>query len=383
MKNGNPLAWIALVLGIAILWQIRQLLLMVIAAMILATSLNLFARKIQKTGMRRPLAVILAISTVIGMLTIFIWLIVPPFVEQFDRFIQLVPQTLDRIEVWLNDLLDRLPGDFFDTSPLNINSVISQVQPIFDNFVSTSLNVFSGTVGVVLNLILVIVLTLMFLATPHAYRKAFICLFPSFCRRRLDEVLDLSEQALSGWLVGILFNMLVIAILSWLGLWLVLKIPLSLAHGILAGLLTFIPNIGPVLSVIPPMATAILEDPWKPFAVVGLYVIIQQIESNFLTPYVMAQQVSLLPAVTLVSQIVFATFFGFLGLILALPITVVMQVFVEEILIKDILNNWKRGGESLPIVETQRVVSDEEIVADNFKKQQDKPSGDRQSEKED
>jgi predicted PurR-regulated permease PerM len=108
----------------------------------------------------------------------------------------------------------------------------------------------------------------------------------------------------------------------------------------LAGILTFIPNIGPALSVIPPIAIALLDTPWKALAVLILYILIQQVESNLLTPYVMAQQVSLLPAITLLAQVFFATFFGFLGLFLALPLTVVAQVWLKEVLVKDILDQW-------------------------------------------
>ena len=123
----------------------------------------------------------------------------------------------------------------------------------------------------------------------------------------------------------------------------VLGIPLPLAQAALAGILTFIPNVGPVLSVIPPMAIALLDAPWKSLAVLGLYVGIQQLETNVLTPIVMAQQVSLLPAVTLLSQVFFATFFGLLGLVLALPLTVVAQIWLKEVLIKDNLDNWGNG----------------------------------------
>jgi predicted PurR-regulated permease PerM len=104
--------------------------------------------------------------------------------------------------------------------------------------------------------------------------------------------------------------------------------------------LTFIPNVGPVLSVIPPMAIALLDAPWKSLAVLGLYIGIQQLETNVLTPFVMAQQVSLLPAITLLSQVFFASFFGFLGLLLALPLTVVAQVWIQEVLITDVLDKW-------------------------------------------
>jgi hypothetical protein len=94
------------------------------------------------------------------------------------------------------------------------------------------------------------------------------------------------------------------------------------------------------------MAIALLEDPWKCLAVFILYFVIQQVESNFLTPYVMAQQVSLLPAVTLLAQVFFVTFFGFLGLFLALPLTVVGQIWVKEVLFKDVLDQWRNQREA-------------------------------------
>jgi predicted PurR-regulated permease PerM len=181
----------------------------------------------------------------------------------------------------------------------------------------------------------------MLLAEPEPYRKAFIRCFPSFYRRRIGEILDKCAASLKGWMIGIVFNMGVIGGLSGLGL-LCLGIPLPLANGIFAGLLTFLPNIGATLSIIPPIALALLDEnaPWKPVAVFILYFVVQQLETNLLTPYVMAQQVSLLPAVTLMSQVFFATFFGFLGLVLALPLTVVGQVWLQEILVKDVLDLW-------------------------------------------
>ena len=183
------------------------------------------------------------------------------------------------------------------------------------------------------------ILTLMLLADPYPYRQGFIRLFPSFYRRRVAEILVLCDRALQGWLKGILFNMLVITTLSFFGL-LALQVPLALSQALLAGILTFIPNIGPGLSVVSPMAIALLDGPWKSVAVLVLYIVIQQVESNLLTPLVMAQQVSLLPAVTLLAQVFFATFFGFLGLLLALPLTVVGQVWFKEVLLKDILDSW-------------------------------------------
>ena len=133
--------------------------------------------------------------------------------------------------------------------------------------------------------------------------------------------------------------MSVVAVLSSAGLAL-LGVKAALAQGILAGLLNFIPNIGPTLSVVLPMATALLDSPLKSLFVFVLYVAIQQFESNLLTPYVMAQQVALLPAATLLAQVFFATIFGFLGLALALPLTVVSQIWLRRVLIEDVLDRW-------------------------------------------
>ena len=142
------------------------------------------------------------------------------------------------------------------------------------------------------------------------------------------------------WIGGALLSMIVVAVLSAIGL-LVLGIPLVLAQSILAGLLNFIPNVGPTLSVVLPMAIALMDKPWKAVAILIIYLLIQQFESNFLTPYIMAKQVSLLPAITLIAQVIFTTFFGFLGLLLALPLTVVAKIWIERILVEDILDRWQ------------------------------------------
>lgn len=120
-----------------------------------------------------------------------------------------------------------------------------------------------------------------------------------------------------------------------------LQVKLVLVHALLAGLLNFIPNIGPTLSVVFPITIAVVDSPWQIIPIIVWYFIIQNIESYWLTPKVMADKVSLLPAVTLFAQIFFATVFGLLGLLLALPLTVVVKTWMEEILFKDILDNWQ------------------------------------------
>jgi predicted PurR-regulated permease PerM len=131
--------------------------------------------------------------------------------------------------------------------------------------------------------------------------------------------------------------MSVISFFSGIGLF-ALGVPLILANALLAGLLNFIPNVGPIFSVVPPIAIALLDAPWKAIAVLILYLLIQQVETNILTPLVMQKQVSLLPAATLISQLIFTIFFGFFGLLLALPLTIILQVLVQELWIKGVLD---------------------------------------------
>jgi predicted PurR-regulated permease PerM len=90
------------------------------------------------------------------------------------------------------------------------------------------------------------------------------------------------------------------------------------------------------------MSVALLASPWKALAVLGLYVLVQHLESYVITPSVMHHQVKLLPGLTLIAQFVFTVLFGPLGLLLALPLAVSLQVVVREVLIHDVLDPWRQ-----------------------------------------
>ncbi len=344
MKLGQWVGLLALMLALYILWQIRSVLMLIFAAVVLAVALNTLGEQLQKRlKIQRSLALMLAILGLLAVLALALWLVVPPFVVQSQELTQLVPKGFARLDQGVKDLTAMAPPFLTPYLP-TIDNLVTQLQPLANRLVGGSFTFVSGTLGGVLNVLLVVILSLMLLFEPDPYRQAFIRCFPSFYRRRVHAILEQCGRSLQGWLLGILFNMFVIGSLSGVGL-LILGVPLPLANGVFAGLLTFIPNIGPALSVVPPMVIALLDAPWKSLAVIGLYFIVQQLETNLLTPIVMAQQVALLPAVTLLSQVFFATFFGFLGLLLALPLTVVLQVWLQEVVVKDILDRWP---ESVP-----------------------------------
>lgn len=358
MKIGQWVGMVALAVALVILWQIRSALMLIFAAIVLASALDTIAKLIQqRIGLKRGRSLLSAIALVLGLLGLSLWLIVPPFTDQFQQMMTLFPKGFDR----LNESFDQFKGSlppFVSSAIPDPDAVVKQLQPLFNQLLGGSVALASGTLGAVLNLLLVVILSIMFLVEPDQYRRALVRLFPSFYRHRIEVILDRCGESLRGWLVGILFNMLVIGGFSGIGLW-ILRVKLPLANGIFAGLLTFIPNIGPALSVVPPMTIALLDAPWKSGAVFILYFLVQQLETNVLTPYVMAQQVSLMPAVTLMSQVFFATFFGFLGLLLALPLTVVGQIWLHEILVKDVLDKWHLPGKDF---EGNSEINDDEEI---------------------
>ncbi len=364
MNLGQWIGLIALTISLYILWQIKEVILLIFAAVVLATTLNRLARRLQQLGIRRGFAKLLSITIFLLGVIGFFWLIVPSFIVQFQELSFQIPKALGQINTRLLEFRGQLPIQVIPYIP-DIDSLIQQAQPFINSGLESTFALVSGSLEVILKILLVLVLTGMFIADPLSYRKLFVRLFPSFYRRRVEGILDQCEVSLEGWITGAFIAMFLVALLSVLGLT-VLQVRSALALGVLAGFLNLIPNLGPTLSVFPAMAIALLDSPWKPLLVLILYFFIQQAESNFITPIVMAQQVSLLPAVTLISQLFFVTFFGFLGLFLALPLTVVAKIWVQEIVVKDVLDQWnlksKTQAECVIVADNVEINTSEEIT---------------------
>ena len=177
-------------------------------------------------------------------------------------------------------------------------------------------------------------------AQPQAYQDAALQLTPSFYRRRFRQVMLHCGEALSAWMVGMMISCLCVGTMAAIGLTL-LGVKLVAANAVLAGLLNFIPNVGPTISTMFPMSVALLESPWSALAVLALYIFIQNLESYVITPSVMHHQLRLLPGLTLTAQLLFTVMFGPLGLLLALPMAVCLQVVLRDVVIHDILDSWK------------------------------------------
>ncbi|MBE9225356.1 AI-2E family transporter [Phormidium sp. LEGE 05292] len=339
MRFGQWLGVLAFILSVYILWQINQIVLLVFGAVVLATVLNRVVQLLQRTRMQRGIAVALTIIFLLLLIVGFFAVVFPPIFAQGQKLVYLLPQSLQRVRLWFEWIQTVVPQQLVDNIR-NLQGFTQNLQTwttrLFGNFFAF----FNNSLGIVLNFLLFLVVTIMFLVNPVPYRRVFVLAFPAFYRRRVEEILSECERSLVGWIKGTLFDMLVIAVVSYIGL-LILQVPLPLVNALLAGLLEFIPNVGPTLSLIPPALLAFLDAPWKAVAVIILYVVIQQFESLVLVPMVMKQQVSLLPVFTILSVVIFSSFFGFLGLFLAIPLLIVVQIWLKEALVKDILNQWQ------------------------------------------
>jgi predicted PurR-regulated permease PerM len=339
LKFGQLLGFVALGIALYVIWRMRQIMLLLFAAIVLANALNLLVKKFQKWGLKRGYAILLSGVFLITALVGFFWLIVPPFINEFEQLVKLVPQGIEALIAWARQAANRLDPELIQTLP-TLPQITQQLQPLVNQIAGRGLSVFYTTIGIPLSLLFLLVLTFMLLADPQPYRQGLIRLFPSFYRQRINEILVRCDRTLQKWLTGIFFNMFAIAIFSFIGL-LILQIPLALSQATIAGLFTFIPNIGPALSVVPPMAIALLENPWKALAVLIFYIVIQQVDSQILTRLIVKHPVSLYPAITLLGQLFFASIFGFLGLFLAFPLIIVGEILLKEILIEDILDRWQ------------------------------------------
>lgn len=175
-------------------------------------------------------------------------------------------------------------------------------------------------------------------AQPRLYEAPALALVPPGHRARAAEVLGAMAHALRSWLVGRVILMTVIAVLTFAGLAIV-GVPLALVLAIIAGLATFIPFIGPILSSVPAILVGLLEGPATALSVAVVFLVVQLIESNVIEPVVEHRVVALPPAVVLAAQLVMALLFGFAGIVISTPLTVAVIVAMQFLYIEDTLGD--------------------------------------------
>jgi predicted PurR-regulated permease PerM len=222
-------------------------------------------------------------------------------------------------------------GGASDRLKERISEKLSSATRFLFPFVSSTLAAFGG-------LLLITFLAVYIGAEPTVYRAGLMHLFPHRARARADEVLSAMAVALRKWLVTQLIAMATIGTVSTVAL-LILKVKAAVALGILAGLFEFIPTIGPIISAVPAVAMGFLDSPEKALTVALVYVAIQFLENHILIPLLMRGGVDIPPALTVVTQALMALIFGFIGLMVAVPLLAAVMVPVKMLYVEGVVGD--------------------------------------------
>ena len=212
-----------------------------------------------------------------------------------------------------------------------LGSALSSASQYLFGFLTSTLSAITG-------LVLVVFLSIYIAADPGQYHRGMMHLFPHASRNRAGEVLSAVAAVLRRWLRTQLIAMLVIGAVTTTAL-LIMGIPAAIPLGILAGLFEFIPTVGPILSAIPAVTMGFVDSPEKALTVAIVYGAIQFAENNFLIPMLMKEGMDLPPALTILAQALMALIFGFLGLLVAVPMLAATKVAVSMLYIEDVVGD--------------------------------------------
>ena len=273
----------------------------------------------------------------------------PQFLDGIDRLREVLPDSLSGLRdvaeryPWLERLLERAP----DSLPRDVAG--SGLLDRFGDFASVAVGVVSGTVNALVGAFVIAIVGIYASLSPSLYTGAAAAVFPPGRRERVGTALGDLATSLRWWLVGRLASMAIVGLLSGAGLAL-LGVPSPITLGALAALLSFVPNVGPVLSLVPAALAALTVGPDVALYTVVLYLAVQTVESHVVTPLIQQRAVTLPPAIVIVVQLAFGAAFGLLGLLFATPLAVVAMVLVRRLWIESVLGEevGDEAGEERP-----------------------------------
>ena len=313
--------------------------LLVFAGLLLAVLLSAAADGLRRvTGMPRGLAVLLALTLFVGAVAGLVWLLWPSLSEQTNQLARELPAAIAELRRWVESQeWGRWLLGSTDAAAIGNGVALDQAT-----------NVVMQTIGGVGSLVVILFVGIYVAADPGLYHRGVRRLFPERRRAQLDTVIFDIASVLRWWLVGKLLAMTVVGVLSTVGLWW-LNVPLALTFGLLAALLTFIPNFGPILSVVPPALLALVEDPGKALSVVILYLVIQTVESYAIEPLIQRRTVSMPPALTITAQVVLGVLVGVIGIAVATPLVAALMSAIRMTYVEGTLEgDPPRTGEARP-----------------------------------
>jgi predicted PurR-regulated permease PerM len=311
-------------------WQTAGTLLLIFAGLLFGALLDACARGLAfvlPVGRAWRLAVVCALIA-LGTAWLLVWG-GTSLVGQADGLIRLIGEQLRVLRGELRSLgIAPPPG------PGGPRTLAQLLFPDPGALFGTAYSAFNLASGLLGNIVVVAFIGLFAAASPGTYRRGVLSLVPRERRRRVGEVLDEMAAALRWWLVGQLVAVVLIALTTWAGLALI-GMPGALLLGLQAGLVNFIPYLGPVIAAAPILLAAMAQGTAMVLWALGVHALIQTVEGYVLAPLIQKRAVDVPPVLTLAAVMLFGALFGALGIALATPLVAALKVAVARLYVED------------------------------------------------
>ena len=322
---------IAILLAVAValfVWRTLDILLLLFGAILFAIALRSLSSLIGRwTPISEGWALGLAIVSLLAIIALAVWLFGAEARAQVDVLRDALPRAWESLQNRFGD------AAWFST----IEDTVEAPGRVSRNVLASARWVALSALAVLTNFLLIAFGAIFIAAQPGLYRRGLLALLPPPLRVRARDAVDACGGALRLWLLGQVAAMAIVGVMTGVGLSLV-GLPSPFVLGVLAGLAEFVPIVGPILSAIPGLLLALSQGTEMFLWVLAVYVLVQQVESYLIMPFVQRKAVSLPPALTLFAVVAMAAVFGPLGLLFATPLTVVAYVLVKKLYVVDVLN---------------------------------------------
>jgi predicted PurR-regulated permease PerM len=311
--------------------QLVTLLLAILITVIVAIPLATVATRLERLKVPRSVGTLIALLGGIGAVALIVYLLIPPFVDQTEQFVDDVPGIVTNLEEIYADLTGQDAGEVGDQVEGFVERLTDDPDRLIGPITSIGLNI----AGIGAALILILITAYYMAVRPDPLVNGIVSLVPPERRAHLRHVLDRLRGAWIGWMEGVAIDMALTFVLLFIGLT-IIGLDFAIFFAVLSALLVVVPYFGAIAGAVPPTLFALTDSPGKALVVLGVYVLVQQIESNVTIPVVMAQRVRLHPAVVAIGVVVVGQLFGFIGLFVAVPILSLVVIAVEEFWVKPV-----------------------------------------------
>lgn len=305
---------------------IAEAVLVLLASLLLAVALSGPVEALHRRKVPRVVSSVSIVLGALGSVVAGLYLFMPVLAEQASELVFALPFTFEEIREFLVRMAGRVGLPTTGGDGPSLSTLVGWGRRILGG----ALGLFGNLAFLVFGLVVAVFVPLYLTASPDPVVGWTLRLFPPRLRPRVLEVLSKMRRSLLNWLKGRLLSMAVVGVLWTITLYFI-GIPGAVFLGVFAGIMEFVPYVGPFISTVPPLLLGLAGNPMDALWVLGSYLVIQQIEGSLLTPLIEGRTTSLHPAVVIAAVTLAGAAFGFLGVFLAVPAAVVIKVLVEEL----------------------------------------------------